>query len=502
MMQSGDTNGCNISYNNFENNTYYGLENWSANQPPVAIAKNNWWGDASGPRPIGSGDRINSTTLVDVSPWLQQKFISPDPKSLLGHLFWNIDCNDPVNSVTGNFTHEKTDVEIPTRGIPLKFARFYNSLDTGVGPLGRGWQHNYNCSVTLNGDNSATVLYPDGHQITFPYNNGVYSRPLACYETLTSSANGFLLTFKDQTVFEFNPTGLLTAVKDKNNNINSLSYSGALLQSVTDPAGRSLQFQYWPDNRLKQVSDPAGRTVSFSYDDSDNLSSCTDVKGGVWNYGYTGGLLSSITDPGSHQIVANTYDTDGKVTAQSDGENNTTTFTYDPNAWLNTMTDAKGNTATFSYDMLYRVASIGYPGGVYENFAYDANNNRTSVEDKNGATTNYTYDNMGNLLTRTDPAPLSYVTTYTYDSFNNPTRVLDAAGYATDYTYDASGNPLTVSRAVYGGTSSTTFAYNSYGQVTIITNANGKVTQMAYDQYGNQASVTDPLGHTTAYTTI
>jgi RHS repeat-associated protein len=500
MMQSGDTNACKISYNNFENNTYYGLDNWSANQPPVAVAKNNWWGDASGPRPIGSGDQINSTTLVDVYPWLEQKFISPNPKSLLGRLFWQFYCGDPVNSVTGNFTYDKTDLEIPTRGVPLKFARFYNSLDSEVGPLGRGWQHNYNCSVILNADNSATVLYPDGHQTTFPYNNGSYTRPLACYETLTGGANGFLLTFKDQTVFEFNSTGLLTAVKDKNNNINSLSYSGTLLQSVTDPAGRSLQFQYWPDSRLKQVSDPAGRTVSFSYDAGGNLASCTDVKGGVWNYGYTGGLLSSITDPGSHQIAANTYDTEGRVTAQSDGENNTTNYSYAPDTRLNTMTDARGNTATFSYDMLYRVGSIGYPGGVHESFAYDANNNRTGVEDKNGATTNYTYDNMGNLLTRTDPAPLSYVTTYTYDSRNNPTQVIDAAGYSTDYTYDIYGNPLTVSRAVYSGTATTTFAYNSCGQVTGITNANGKVTQMAYDQYGNQGSVTDPLGHTNSYT--
>lgn len=500
MMQSGDQNNCNISYNNFENNVYYGFDNWYANYPPVAIVENNWWGSASGPRPIGTGDAINSTTLVDVRPWLKARYVLPEPTSLLGNRFWDCKGNDPVNTVTGNFTYEKKDIEIHTRGIPLSFSRFYNSLDNRLGPLGRGWQHNYNCSVTVNGDNSATVLYPDGHQITFQYDNGSYIRPLACFETLTRTASGFLLTFKDQTVYEFDASGLLAAIRDKNNNTNSLLYSGTLLQSVTDPAGRALQFQYWPDNKLKQVTDPAGRALSLSYDENGNHTACIDVNGGLWNYGYTAGLLTSIIDPDNHHIVTNTFDANGRVISQSDGENHSTTFTYDPNNRINTMTDALQNVATFRYDPQYRVTSISYPGGVQESFVYDYNNNRISDNDKNGKNTSYTYDDMGNMLTKTDPAPLSYITTYTYNSFNNPTRLVDAAGYITDYTYEPSGNLHTVSRAVYGGTATTTFTYNNYGQVSGITNANGKTTTIGYDQYGNQSSVIDPLGHTTTYT--
>jgi len=500
MMQSGDHYGCNISYNNIENNSYYGFENWSANQPPVAVAENNWWGSESGPSPIGSGDKINSTTLVDVSPWLKTRFVPPAPESLLGNRHWDFKCNDPVNAVTGNFTYEKKDIEIPTRGESLTFARFYNSLDSRVGPLGKGWQHNYNCTITINEDNSATVLYPDGHQETFPYDNDTYIRPLACFETLTRTDEGFLLTFKDQTIFVFNSSGVLTAIKDKNNNTNSLIYSGSLLQSVTEPGGRVLGFQYWPDNKLKQVIDPAGRTVSFTYDGSGNLTSCTDVNGGVWNYDYSEGLLSSIVDPRNNHIVTNIYDTNGRVVKQTDGENHVTAFNYDPVNRINTITDPLGNKATLSYDPLYRITSIDYPEGIQESFHYDANNNRTGVKDKNGNTTVYTYDDMGNMLTKTVPAPLNYVTIYTYDSFNNPTRVIDEGGYATDYTYDAKGNLLTVSRAVYGGIATTSFADNEYGQVTGMTDPNGKISTINYDLYGNQSSVTDPLGYTTTYT--
>ena len=41
---------------------------FNANASPILDAENNWWGSASGPQPLGTGDSINSN--VDADPWL------------------------------------------------------------------------------------------------------------------------------------------------------------------------------------------------------------------------------------------------------------------------------------------------------------------------------------------------------------------------------------------------------------------------------------------------
>lgn len=62
-----------ISGNNISGNTEYGFFN--ANTLSVAPAQNNWWGDASGPKPRGTGNGVNFNSqtgevYVDFDPWL------------------------------------------------------------------------------------------------------------------------------------------------------------------------------------------------------------------------------------------------------------------------------------------------------------------------------------------------------------------------------------------------------------------------------------------------
>jgi len=39
--------------------------------------------------------------------------------------------SDPVNTATGSFFHQETDLTIPSRGLPLTFTRYYNSKSAG-----------------------------------------------------------------------------------------------------------------------------------------------------------------------------------------------------------------------------------------------------------------------------------------------------------------------------------------------------------------------------------
>ncbi|NMX21537.1 hypothetical protein C5S30_03710 [ANME-1 cluster archaeon GoMg4] len=66
----GTGNVCNptIHFNNIDGNTNYGVEN---NDITVTLdATNNWWGDPSGPGPVGPGTGDNVSDNVDYDPWL------------------------------------------------------------------------------------------------------------------------------------------------------------------------------------------------------------------------------------------------------------------------------------------------------------------------------------------------------------------------------------------------------------------------------------------------
>jgi len=462
-------------------------------------------------RKVGPG-----TYYINIYPWQSVNYATSnisfkidlrgeDPAFLatLGKPNNSFQCNDPVNPVNGNFTQEETDINIPTKSVPLGFTRFYNSRSNYSGPLGKSWQHNYNAFLTINtADNSVTVTYPDGHANAFTYADGSYTRPAGCFEILTKNTDGtYNLLFKDQTRYVFSNQGRLTQIADKNGNITNLGYTGDHLTTVTEPTGRILQISYDEANRISQIIDPANHTFSYTYDGNNNLATVQGaVYGQVTTYNYDSSGLTSITDPNNHRQVYNVYDSLGRVIEQHDAQGNVTRYSYDSANGRTTVTDARYFDTVFYYDDKFRVTRIDYPQSVSEQYVYDADGNRTSETDKNGNTTTYTYDTMGNQLTRTDPAPFNYVTTTTYDSQNNPTRIVDASGNAVDMTYDTNGNLQTVARAVYGGSAITSFTYNDFGQVIGITDPNGKTSTITYDQYGNRESLIDPLGNKTTYT--
>lgn len=491
------TGTCLCRYDMFENCSS-GVMNYST---ATVDARWCWWGNPSGPGPVGpgTGARVSANVLYD--PWV-------GVETQLGNTSSSGSSADPVNTAIGNFTHGETDLSIASRGPALAFTRYYNSRDRYAGPLGPGWTHTYNIVFTP-GDKVVSAKWSDGRVDYFgedetgkwlPFDRGIHDR-------LSHELDGtWTLTKKDLSVYRFDAEGKLLSIADRNDNMQACAYDlDGRLQSVTDPTGRQLTFTY-NDDLLTGVTDVAGvRTVTFGYI-FNRLDRVTDILGHVTTYKYdSNSFLETITDQRGVRTIFNVYDSRGRVMDQRDGRDNPTYFAYDtPNAGDTRLTDALGNQVVHTHES-FLLRKIAYPGGSTLEYTYDGHHNRTSIKDRNGNTVHFLYDDCGNV-TRTT-APDGGVTTVVYGDprFPDlPTRKSDALGVVTEWQYDASGNVLLERRAV--GTALETqraWTYNNWGQVLTETDELGHVATYHYDSTPGREGlllwVDDAEGHRAWY---
>lgn len=121
----------------------------------------------------------------------------------------------PVNTRSGNFAHQEVDFSIPTRRLPLQFERSYNSLDTTVGALGRGWTHNYAARLIFD-TYQVTYVAPRGSHLPFyRKGDGTFALGAGVRATLVQDPDGsYRLTQGDQVTSTFDASGRLTAIGD------------------------------------------------------------------------------------------------------------------------------------------------------------------------------------------------------------------------------------------------------------------------------------------------
>ena len=442
-----------------------------------------WWGDPSGPGPVGPGSGAQVSTNVLYEPWLGQPWTNEDhyyglpPNSGLS--------DDPVNTAMGNFTHGETDLAVTSRGPALTFGRYYNSRDTYIGPLGPGWTSAYNVHLVEEGG-VVSIKWADGHvDRSIARGDGTYE-PIdtGVYDTLTQEIDDtWTLVKKNLTVYRFDVDGSLLSIADKNGNTLTCAYNlGAQLESVTDPAGRQLTFTF-DSGLLTQVADPAGRTVGFGYT-AGRLTQVTDVLGHTTDYGYdANGYLESITDQRGVQTVFNVYDAEGRVIEQHDGRDNPTFFEYDmPESGDTRLTDALGHQTIHTHED-YLLKTITYPNTSTIEYTYDAQHNRTSIKDRNDHVVQFDYDARGNVTQTTAPDEGVTIVEQTDPRFPDLlTRKADAEGTVTEWEYDDNGNVLVERQAV--GTaleSERSWTYNAWGQVLTETDELDHVTTYEYD---------------------
>ncbi|WP_167306012.1 RHS repeat-associated core domain-containing protein [Cellulomonas shaoxiangyii] len=415
---------------------------------------------------------------------------------------------DPINSATGEFWEDVTDLSVEGVGPSLSWTRSYGATRASIpGSLGWGWTSNLDmrleigagsAEATLENADSVRVLQENGSSIVFRRDsNGHYTSSSQTLATLTTQADGsFLLSRRQTENFRFDASGLLIAVFDRLENQLDVGYNSAgRVGRIGDSKGRFITVR-WNGANVASVSDHSGRTVVYAYNANGELTNVTLPDGStkVYTYDHSHRVLSLTSASGG--TTTNVYDGDGRITQQTDPLGRVLTFAYDisPVDEYNetTITDSTGASTVERYSsgrLMSQIRAAKTTEEAVTHYTYDASNNVVSIRDPLDRLTQFTYDRRGNRIMVTDP--LGRISTTTYDEFNNPLVATNAAGESTTFTYDERGNLLSMTDPT--GTV-TTFTVNPDGTVATATDPLGRVTTYAYDARGFIASFTGPDG--------
>jgi RHS repeat-associated protein len=498
------------TYRDASGNTNHANTIWSSG--PSSVQGNDDW---QRPYSLGQGVTVDEITGGE-SNWLCPCTMSSTAR--------------PVNDATGEFYHTFTDFHIPGR-VDLDYTHTYSSLRAGtldpIGPIGYGWTDNFNTYLAFDGSGNATVHEANGSAVLFTFTApSTYSGPPSEHVTLVKNGDStFTLTDtgQNQTVFNAAVSNISTlkSMVDRHGGAAytiSVTHNADLTPNVvTDPAGRTLTFNYSTITgfRLVKITDSGSpaRTVTLQIgNDStqpltyNDLVQVTDVAGGLTKFTYDAShYLQTMTDP-NNGVTTNTYDpSTHQVTMQQEPiTTRTTTFSY--SGGITTITDPKGNVTQEEYlngILLSRTIGYGTAQAATWTYSFDpAAVGLTADVGPNGETVTTVRDASANVLSETDG--LGRTTTYTYNSFREPLTIQDPTLVTTTNVYNGTGDLTSTSRPLVGTSQVQTTTYNRTdaihpGDVTSMVDADTKTWTYTYDGNGNRTSVRDPLGNLTTY---
>lgn len=464
------------------------------------------------------------------------------PTANTGFEAWYPYVAGTVNLVTGNVYESAEDLSFQGKAFTLAIARSYNSALGGqAGPFGLGWTLTYGQSLAFGTGGNVTWNGPDGS--SFPFiakgTTGGYAAPRGVPDRLVKNTGGtYTLWTPDGAQENFDSTGKLTSLVDRNGNRLTLTYTSGKLTNVADATGKTFTLSYDANGRVISIKDPMNRYSNYSYDGSGNLVQVRDPMGFLTNYTYASGRIASIVDPVGKR-TAFAYDGSGRATGITLGfsQGGATIWSFQEYAiaynssTTRAVRNARGYWTSLTLNSFGNVLSLAGPSigcscdsyGNSSSYAWDGELNQIARADGRGDTWATTYGVRANLLSTTDPGgnvssrqwlevsnattylvlPASsmtyrgFTTSYAYDWKGNRISVTDSGGNVTQYAYDASGFlNQTVSPRGY----TTWFVYNGSGWLVKRVDPMNDVTQYGYDAIGRQTSATDPLTFVTRRT--
>jgi len=399
---------------------------------------------------------------------------------------------DPVSTFSGKevFT-EPLDLDLGGP-LPVFFQRHYDGAlaEDGVinSALGPNWQHNYDLTLGVSGTN-ATVGFRRGRILRFQDNGAAWiltERTDIPFRLLQNGPDFILGDPRSQLMYFFNAGGLLTRIEDGKGNTNFLSYGGTLLTNVNDGLNRQLTLQYDGSGQLTNVSDGV-RSVRLAH--GSPLASVVDALGNLTSYSYTTNtnnpaLLTARTLPEGNTPYSQIYNTEGRVSAQTDAAANTTTFGYGAagTGRGTVITNPLGHVKAHFYTANGEFSQFTDEAGRSIAIQSDSTGRRNLIRDRHNVTTTLTYSATNGFPTLIN-LPSNPDESFAYDprvvngiTFFDRTRATHPDGTTNLYDYDAAGNLISH------------------------TNRNGDVWRYGRNARGQLLSITNPLGGTAAFT--
>jgi RHS repeat-associated protein len=433
----------------------------------------------------------------------------------------------PVDVTTGNMYLQQTDYELPGAGPRIRLQRIYNSQSTRTGLFGKGWSTVYDEALQVYDTNLIRLNEPDGRATYFGRptgSSGVFLPLEADFRgQVTQTAGGYTLSFKNGSIHQFDSTGKLLSLTDRNANQTSLAYNvSGKLSSVTDSFGRTVSFVINLSGRVTSITDTTGTIADYSYGAGQELLTVTYADSSGYAFAYDGSLrLTTASDKLGNVLEAHTYDAQGRATMSekhggvehytlnyvsatetdvTDALTRVTKYFFDKTKARNVVTSVEGVCScggsqinSWTYDSSLNVTSATDGLNHTTSYTYDADGNVLTISDGTGAIT-FTYNSLGQMLTRTDQ--MSGITINTYSATGNLLTSKDALNNTTTFTYDSRGQILTVTDA---RNKVTTFTWGTNGQLTQITDALSQTTNFAYDARARLTTMTNALSQTVTY---
>jgi RHS repeat-associated protein len=408
--------------------------------------------------------------------------------------------DEPYSNVmldTGEFVYNEVDLSIPGRGFDFVFARTYRSQSIYSGPLGWGWDHNYNKRLVelYSGD----IIYYDGtgrrERFKVKDKPGTYLAPKGWFAELKRTEDGaFRLVYPEGIIEFFDSVGRLIKIQDRNNNKMEFYYNvSGQLSAVMDAMGRLIEFEYnnysieeirasgevKPDHgRLSRIIDYSGRVVEFTYNNvtgdlwkveitSENDEDKADPKFHSRTVTYTyhpnpGGDISlshnlfTVTDPKGQTALTVNYDSEGKdkVVSHVSGDS---TVKYDLKPGNPTVFDGMNNEKRFTLNEEGHIQSI-------TEVTEDGLNPTTGFEYVNGLLENVLYPRQNSVKYGYKDGLLSTITEKPAPGAVEDPEYPVETDRVTTFTYEEGKNNL--QSIAYPGGLQQNYTYNKFGQVT------------------------------------
>ena len=271
--------------------------------------------------------------------------------------------------------------------------------------------------------------------------------------------------------------------------------------------------------RLMRSIGAAGQQTLFSYDRTDNLTAVKDPRGGLFAFAYDGLQRLAATTDQTNAGITLTRDASDEVTAYRDPRGLTTTYVRngfgeviqesgpdvgttvivrDERGLPTRITDPRGVVTTLDYDAAGRLVRESYPADKSQNVSYfyddTTNGNRgvgrlTGIIDGSGRMARG-YDALGRIVAEArEIGGKTYTTSYAYNAAGRLTAITYPSGRVVTYTRNGLGRVTTIttrpSATAPVQTVASSFAWSPMStRLGGFTHGNGLAATRAYDQDG------------------